>query len=129
MDKQTRTYSLFAIIGVAGIFLAGAIVSDSQSAQIPDEFAQCLTEAGATMYGAFWCPHCQTQKDAFGKSFEYVDYVECSLPDRSGQTQECIDAGIESYPTWEFADGSRELGEVPLEVLGEITGCELPQEE
>lgn len=129
MTKQTRTYTLFAVLGVVGIFIAGAIISDAQSTTIPDSFAQCVTESGATMYGAFWCPHCESQKQSFGKSFDHINYVECSLPDRSGQTQICIDENIQSYPTWEFGDGSRELGEVPLELIAERTGCELPSED
>jgi len=91
-----------------------------------DTFAQCLEAQGATFYGAFWCPACQMQKRTFGRSADLLPYVECSTPDRRSQTQVCIDAGIESYPTWEFADGERLTGEVPLEILAEKTGCELP---
>jgi hypothetical protein len=93
-----------------------------------DAFAKCLTDAGTVMYGAYWCPHCLNQKEAFGDAWDYVNYVECSLPNRAGSTQVCTDAGIESYPTWEFADGSRQSGEVPLTTLAELTGCVLPVE-
>jgi glutaredoxin len=75
------------------------------------------------MYGAFWCPHCLRQKELFGNSFDKINYVECSLPDKSDQTQVCKDAKIESYPTWEFADGSRATGERTLEELGNKAGC------
>jgi hypothetical protein len=60
-----------------------------------DAFAKCLTEKGATMYGAEWCPHCKEQKAVFGNSFKYINYVEC--PDN---TQLCLDKGIQGYPTW-----------------------------
>lgn len=90
-----------------------------------DSFAQCLAEKGVVMYGAFWCPHCEAQKLRFGDSFQYMTYVECSLPDRSGQTQVCIDAKIESYPTWEFSNGSRIEGEIELIGLAKITGCNM----
>ena len=89
-----------------------------------DEFAKCLTESGTKMFGAFWCPHCNDQKEAFGNSWQYVDYIECSNKDRS-QTQQCIDEDIQGYPTWEFKDGERQTGFVPLAVLSEKTGCEL----
>ena len=75
------------------------------------------------MYGAFWCSHCKNQKALFGKSWKYVDYVECSTPNGQSQTVDCINAGIQSYPTWEFADGSRKTGEVPLQDLAETSGC------
>jgi hypothetical protein len=88
-----------------------------------DTFAQCLTDEGATMFGAYWCSHCEEQKKTFGDSFQYIDYVECSLPGGQGQTQVCEQAGIEGYPTWEFADGSRRSGQIPLQDLSQLTGC------
>src|SRR3989344_2511265 len=72
-----------------------------------DDFAKCLTESDVTFYGAWWCPHCAEQKNLFGKSVKFLPYVECSTSSRS-QNELCTDAGIESYPTWEFADGSRQ---------------------
>lgn len=92
-----------------------------------DTFAQCLTDKGTTFYGAYWCPHCANQKDLFGPSIKFVNYVECSLPNKAGQTQVCISANITGYPTWEFADGSRMSGEVQLQTLSEKTGCALEQ--
>lgn len=60
-----------------------------------DDFAKCLADKKVTMYGAYWCTHCKADKDAFGDSFKYVPYVECTE-----KAQECISAGVESYPTW-----------------------------
>jgi len=94
-----------------------------------DAFAQCLKDKGATFYGAFWCPHCQAQKKLFGSSVKLLPYVECSTPDGSAQNQTCKDKKIEGYPTWEFSDGSRLNGEIPLETLAEKTGCVLPAAE
>ncbi|MFM7088347.1 MAG: thioredoxin domain-containing protein [Candidatus Paceibacterota bacterium] len=93
-----------------------------------DDLAMCLKEKGAVFYGAFWCPHCQTQKKMFGKSAKLLPYVECSTPDGNGQTQICMEKNIEGYPTWEFADGSRLNGEVSFAALAEKTGCEVPVE-
>ncbi|MBI4177520.1 MAG: hypothetical protein HY516_04080 [Candidatus Aenigmarchaeota archaeon] len=90
-----------------------------------DDFAKCLAEKDAKMYGAYWCGHCANQKKEFGASWKYVDYVECSLPNKAGQTQICEQAGIKGYPTWEFSDGSRLEGEVSLYGLAQKTGCEL----
>lgn len=37
-----------------------------------------LQEAGAKMYGAFWCSHCLDQKQEFGKeAMSSFPYVEC----------------------------------------------------
>ena len=91
-----------------------------------DDFAKCLTVNEAKMYGAFWCSHCQNQKKSFGSSWQYVDYVECSLPDGNSQTEFCSNARIEGYPTWEFKDKSRIEGEATFGQLAEKTGCSLP---
>lgn len=125
MNKQTRTYAILGaaiVIVVAGVFYLTK--SNQQPGQL-DDFARCLKDKGAVFYGAFWCPHCKNQKALFGKSVQYLNYVECSTPDSNGRTQVCKDKKIEGYPTWEFADGSRESGEVSLEKLAEKTSCVL----
>ena len=92
-----------------------------------DAFATCLKDKGAVFYGAYWCTHCKNQKKLFGSSAKLLPYVECSTLDAKGQTQACIDKKIPSYPTWEFTDGSRLSGEIPLSQLAEKTSCELPK--
>ena len=87
--------------------------------------AQCLKNNNATLYGASWCSHCQSQKNLFGSEASIVPYVECSNSDQS-QTQACIDKNIVGYPTWIFADGSIETGELPLAKLADKTSCVLP---
>lgn len=117
------------IIGIV-LFIAlffGGIIWYEKTPGTLDSFAQCLTDSGAHFYGAFWCPHCQRQKALFGKSKDLLPYIECSTPDGNGKTQVCIDAGITGYPTWEFANGERMSGEIPLATLAEKTSCALPQ--
>lgn len=91
------------------------------SAEALDTFAQCLAQRGATMYGAYWCPHCQNEKQAFGNSFRFVSYVECSA-----ESKRCLDAGVKGYPTWIFADGRKFEGEQGIEKLSQESGCPLP---
>jgi thiol-disulfide isomerase/thioredoxin len=117
--------------GIALFILAGVIGISYRENNTPgklDGFAQCLKDKGAIFYGAFWCPHCQNQKKMFGRSARLLQYVECSTPNGQGQLSVCTDKKIEGYPTWEFVDGSREGGEVPLSKLAEKTSCALPQE-
>lgn len=94
-----------------------------------DTFAQCLKDKGAIFYGAFWCTHCETQKELFGSSASLLPYVECSTPNGTGQTKECEDKEIMGYPTWEFVDSTRLSGEIALSQLSEKTSCPLPIEE
>jgi hypothetical protein len=113
------------VAGIILIGLIGIVVWKNNAPGAHDAFASCLQEKGAVFYGAFWCPHCQRQKDMFGRSKRLLPYVECSTPDGQGQTMACTEKGVESYPTWIFADGSRETGEVSLQRLAEKTGCSL----
>lgn len=114
------------------VVLIGGVVWLTQLPDKPgelDTFASCVGEQGATFYGAFWCPHCQEQKALFGRSAKLLPYVECSTPDGRSQLPICNDAGIEGYPTWEFADESRISQVISLDDLAEITQCTLPSED
>lgn len=122
---KNKTIIITVALIVIGLVVALAIKSSSQPGKL-DSFAQCLKENGAIFYGTFWCPHCQKQKELFDKSAKRLPYVECSTPDGRGQTVACKDKNIESYPTWEFKDGSRLNGEISLKQLAEKTGCLLP---
>ncbi len=90
-----------------------------------ENLAKCLTDKGAKFYGASWCSHCNNQKEMFGEAVQYLPYIECSAEDSKDQLSVCKDNNITSYPTWVFADDSRESGEMPLEKLAEKTGCQL----
>lgn len=123
-----KEYLLFSIITIAVLFgIAGFVYWEDKTPGALDGFAQCLKDKGAVFYGAFWCPHCQNQKKMFGRAAKLLPYVECSTQNGREQLQVCIDKKIEGYPTWEFSDGSREGGEVPLTTLARKTGCILPQ--
>lgn len=127
--KLKKTFRLFGIIAavIVGVGLIGFFATRPAQPGELDDFTQCLTDQGAIFYGAFWCPHCQDQKKIFGNSERLLPYVECSTPSGGGQTAECSDAGVEGYPTWEFADGSRQSGVMSLSQLAEKTGCQLPE--
>src|SRR3989344_2622215 len=86
-----------------------------------DEFAQCLASKEVTMYGAYWCSHCQNEKKAFGSSFQYVPYVECTE-----QTALCTQKNVRGFPTWIFPDSRRFEGEMGITRLSEESLCPLP---
>ena len=117
-NKKTWLIILFVLIGI----LFFSFKSDTNGGEY-DSFAKCLTESGAKMYGAFWCPSCKNQKKKFGSSWDYVNYIECA--EGQGQTAECQEAEITGYPTWEFADGSRLTGILLLQQLSSVTDCPL----
>jgi len=91
-----------------------------------DDFAKCLSVKQAKMYGAYWCPHCAEQKEEFGKSFRYVNYVECAIKGSREMTPACKAANVQHFPTWQFGAGPLVEGKFPLQELSDKTGCSLP---
>ena len=122
MKKQIFQIGLISLLFLISSCSGGS----SYDSENLNEFAQCITENGAKMYGAYWCSYCNSQKNMFDNSWEYIDYIECSLPNQGGQTQHCIEQGITGYPTWEFEDGTRLSGALSFGDLASKTGCQTP---
>lgn len=128
-DKsKLKGWGILAVIAVLvigfGYYFAshttGKVIADGKY----DNFAKALSEKGVKMYGASWCTHCKDQKDMFGTSWQYVDYVECASPN-GGQNDICTKAGIEGYPTWGFSDGTKHAGVLSLEELSKLANVGL----
>jgi hypothetical protein len=117
---------IITIALVIAAFAGAYYLGQRKKAKRLQVFAQCLTAKQARMYGLFWCPHCEDQKQMFGPSFQYVSYIECGVKGSHEETESCTQAGIKHFPTWEFADGKRQEGALPVQVLSEKTGCVLP---
>lgn len=126
MPLNKKTLIIITASSILIILASVFLVRSSNTPSKYDGFASCLGEKGAKFYGAFWCPHCRSQKDIFGKSAKNLPYIECSTPDGNNQLAVCTESGIESYPTWVFSDGSKENGQLTLEKLAEKTTCQLP---
>jgi hypothetical protein len=108
---------------ILGLITLLFLTACSKTPEVQPEFAQCLTDYGATMYGTEWCSHCQNQKAEFGKSFNLVNFVDCDI-----NQNRCIAAGVKGYPTW-IIDDKAYPGEQSLERLAYLTGCELDNEQ
>ncbi|HAU65777.1 TPA: hypothetical protein DCW61_00340 [Candidatus Uhrbacteria bacterium] len=131
MKMKQSSYYLYGATVLVVLGLVVFAVNNSKMEKTPSsyqEFAQCLTQNEVTMYGAWWCSHCQQQKKLFGSAFDEINYIECSTASRT-MNQTCRDAGITGYPIWQFKDGSRLDGEQSFETLAEKSGCNLPVQE
>ncbi len=128
---MNRVIKYFAsIVGVllAGILLVWGLWSVTWQEKKPainiPAFAQCLADKKATMYGAYWCQHCQNQKALFGDAFKLVPYVECTE-----NTKLCTEKDIEGFPTWLVPDGKGGVtkleGEQTFDDLAKASGCAL----
>lgn len=111
--------SIFALVIVAVAVLALVMYNPKNAAPVAgmENLSLCLKEKNVTMYGAYWCPHCQDVKKSFGDFFKNVPYVECTE-----EVQKCTDAKIQGYPTWVFPDGKKLEGG-DLNKLSEASGC------
>ena len=123
MKLKSLLFILIALIILGGVIW---ILTKPAGPGKYDTLAQCVADKGVKFYGAWWCPHCRDQKAVFGASAKLLPYIECYAPgNQSVQLSLCKDAGIKSYPTWEFADGSREVKVFTVEELAEKTSCPL----
>ncbi|MFH1409543.1 MAG: hypothetical protein ABIH34_06540 [Nanoarchaeota archaeon] len=83
-----------------------------------DGFAQCLNSKEVTMYGVPDSEDCELQKEKFGSSFKYINYVDCRK-----HGLDCKE--VNEFPTWEFKDGGRTYGVHELSRLAELSGCKI----
>jgi len=110
------------IAAVVAVGLVLALLAYKHSHRY-DAFAKCLAAKQVQMYGAYWCPHCAEQKEAFDASFAYVPYVECGIPGSHAEQKVCKDAGVQRFPTWKFPNGDTTEGVFTVDELGARTGC------
>ncbi len=126
MNKQTLLIGGGTLV-ISILLIAGFVFLNNPKASNLDGLAKCLTEKKVTFYGAFWCPHCQRQKKMFDDAERFLPYIECSTPDGNGQLDVCKKKNIQTYPTWEFTDGSRLTGEIKPEDLAKKASCPMPK--
>lgn len=127
MNKQNKIILIFTAVLIILVLIFA--ISNLRSIEIGlnyDEFAKCITEKKAVMYGAESCSHCKAQKDVLGDSFKYINYVEC--PDN---IKFCLDNGINGYPTWIIGTSTKIEGfsrNTTMQEISNATGCLLPKE-
>ncbi len=114
----------FVMLVVVGFLLVFAGIGRTAEPSSLEEFAKCLSEKGAKMYGAYWCGHCQEQKQAFGNASKFIDYVECDPEGENAKPYLCQQAGIQGYPTW-IIYGQVLVGEQSFLTLSQASGCSL----
>lgn len=126
MNKENKIILFVAILIIILVIVFAFVNNNKKVVNNYDDFAKCLTEKGAVMYGAEWCSHCKEQKAIFGDSFKFIKYVEC--PDN---TKLCLDNGITGYPTWIIGTSTKKIEgfdkNTTMKELSEATSCLLPQ--
>ena len=112
--SKSKYYAIAAVIGIIILATVGYSIYSTNKPGQYDNFAKCLSEKGAVMYGAMdWCKFTQAQKAMFGKSFKYITYHEFqNLP------------GIKKTPTW-VINGAWYENVQSFDKLAALTGCKL----
>ncbi len=113
-SKRKKRWGIGITAAVLLLLIGGLVYALKLRPGTWDDFAKCLTEKGAVMYGAIdWCQYTKQQVGMFGRSFKYVNYKDYpELP------------GIKKTPTWVF-DGEWYDGVQSFERLAAVTGCPL----
>jgi len=85
--------------------------------------AKHLSQSGAIMYGAYWCPHCSRQKEMFGsEAWSYIKYIECSAKGYAyGGPKMCAPALENGFPTWKFSKDNIASGEMALGRIADLS--------
>lgn len=109
-----------SLIVIGSIIFVALIIIMAKKNNTNRSLAGCIKNSGAKFYGSKTCPHCISQKKAFGDSAIDLPYVECTSESGS---KICEKENIKAFPTWIFADGTRQEGELSLDVLASKTKC------
>lgn len=105
-------------VGGRGVPLPVTTTSTPQTIAL----AEHLSSSGAVMYSAWWCPHCNDQKQLFGKeAAAQLKVIECAPDGRNSQKALCDTKKIEGFPTWEI-NGQLDSGVKSLQQLAELSG-------
>ena len=75
------------------------------------------------MYGTYWCPSCDKQKEIFGSAASLITEVECDPRGKNAQPEVCNVQGIHAYPSW-VINGKVYRGFQSLGQLATISGYE-----
>lgn len=85
------------LLGYAAVPTSSAAGSSATSAGDSEQLAALadhLRESSAVFYGAYWRPHCQSQKTMFGAAASRLPYVECDPRGSNSQPAACQAAGF-----------------------------------
>ena len=113
-SSKSKYYAIAAVAGVVILAIAAYSVYSANKPGQYDDFAKCLSEKGAVMYGAIeWCKYTQAQKGMFGNSFKYLNYQDFTKL-----------SGIKKTPTW-VINGKWYENVQSFDKLAALTGCKL----
>lgn len=117
-----------AIVSVGLAAEGEGAVTTPEGELAPDlvAFAKALSAAEVIYFGAAWCPACTQQKQLFADGGQFLPFVEVTKADRT-LNEIGVQENIQTFPTWEFPDGTRATGVLSLQELSQRSGVPIPQ--
>ena len=114
-----KKYFILIAVIITIVLIVLSILNYAKKPGQYDEFAKCLTEKGAVIYGNDYCSYTNKQLGFFGKSQKLLNYVKCI-----DNEELCNSKGVDITPTWEI-DGKTYSGVQTFEALAAYSGCKL----
>ena len=114
--KNNKKILIISIVSIVFVLIVGGISFSYINTLKPgalDDFAQCLTEKGAIMYGATSCQYSHAQQGMFGNSKKYLDIRNFNE-----------DPNVRTTPTW-LINGEYYPNVQTFDRLASLTGCGL----
>jgi hypothetical protein len=145
IDKPGAAPANAATYNIANGAGKTSFVISTPSGKSEMQLAKHLQKIGATLYGAYWCPHCARQLELFGAEADpFINHVECAQDGKDPQIELCAQklAAATQYliqqqemspeqragfPTWELK-GKFLVGTQSLESLAKASDYRGPQE-
>src|SRR5262249_38137384 len=100
--QPSRVLAWIGGSAVVTVLAAVAVFANAPAAATPYQaaLARHLAATRAVMYGAYWCPHCQEQKQLFNSAASALPYVECDAKGANPHPELCERAEVKKFPTW-----------------------------
>lgn len=89
--------------------------------------ANHLNQQGAKLYTTYWCPYCSRQQALFGSAVTKLQVIECDPKGNNARPEQCAQAQVSSYPTWQV-NGQLYRGLQSPEELALISGYQGSQQ-
>lgn len=115
--RSNKKILIVSIISLVFVLILGSIgysYYNTQQPYILDDFAQCLTNKGAIMFGSPTCQYTSAQHGMFGSSKKFLDSRDFTE-----------DPNIRITPTW-LINGEYYENAQSLATLADLSGCKLP---
>lgn len=101
---------------ILAVIILSIVIILNRGSNVDAETAKCISE-NSVVYTQYGCHACEIQEAIFGKSYKYLNVIDCLV-----ETEKCIEEEIKVTPTWIIND-EQYRGTQSIENLKILTGC------